>query len=119
MPPSKPVDISLSINLSLTSKPVINEGYNVTCVCTGNVGKPPAKFIFLKYRRGYILSMNYTATETSIQELADNCSYYRTSSITLQITAEDNQAIIRCVVVSTLAEENMYVESVPLDVKCK
>ncbi|CAC5388060.1 unnamed protein product [Mytilus coruscus] len=32
------------------------------------------------------------------------------------VTVEDNQAVIRCVV-SSLAEENMYVESEPLDVK--
>lgn len=94
VPPSKPDDIALLMNLALTSKPVINEGYNVTCVCTGDVGSPPEKFIFQKYRRDHVLSMNYTAIETSILELPDNCSFYRTSNITLQVTAEDNQAVI-------------------------
>lgn len=118
MSPSKPDDISLS-NLSMISKPVITEGYNVTFACSGDVGRPPAKFIFQKYRNAHILFMNNSSTSTSIQELPDNCSYYRTSNITLQIAAEDNQAVMRCVVVSTLTDENMYVETKPLDVKCK
>lgn len=92
--------------------------YNVTCVCTGDAGKPPPKLIFQKYRRDHVLSMNYTATETSIQELPEHFSYYRTSNITFMVTAADNKAFIRCAFESTLAEENMYVESEPLDVKC-
>lgn len=103
----------------MTSKQVITEGCNATFVCSGDVGRPPAKFIFHKYRRHHSLPLNYTNTSTSIQELRYNCSYYRTSNITLQVTAADNQAVIRCVVVSPLAEENMYAESEPLDVKCK
>ncbi|CAG2199625.1 unnamed protein product [Mytilus edulis] len=60
--------------------------------------------------------MNYTSTSNSILELFDNCSYYRTSNITFLLTAEDNQAVIRCVAASSLAEENLYVQSEPLDV---
>ncbi|CAC5379341.1 unnamed protein product [Mytilus coruscus] len=113
VPPSTPDNIAL---MSLTIKPVITEGNNVTCVCSGEVGKPPAKFIFQKYRRHHNLPMNYTSTSTSIQELSDNCSYYRTSYITFMLTADDNQAVIRCAVVSTIAEVNIYVDSAPFKV---
>ncbi|CAC5420446.1 unnamed protein product [Mytilus coruscus] len=115
VPPSKPDDILL-LNLEITSTPVITDGDIVSFVCTGDVGKPPEKFIFQKYRHDHILQMNYTSTNTSIQELSDNCSYYRTSYITLQVTADDNKAVIRCAVVSPMTEMSMYVESEPLEV---
>ncbi|CAC5388059.1 unnamed protein product [Mytilus coruscus] len=115
VPPSTPDSITL-MNLTIKPTLVINEGNNVTCVCSGDVGKPPAKFIFQKYRRHHSLPMNYTSTSTSIQELSDNCSYYRTSYITFMLTADDNQAVIRCALLSNLAEGNIYVESVPFEV---
>ncbi|XP_063446592.1 uncharacterized protein LOC134726125 [Mytilus trossulus] len=113
--PSKPEIIEF-LNRPLTSKPVITEGYNVTFVCSGDVGRPPAKLIFQNYRRDHILPMNYTPTSTSVHELPENCSYYRTSDITFMVTSEDNQAVIQCIVVSSLTEGNMYVELAPLEV---
>ncbi|CAG2190563.1 unnamed protein product [Mytilus edulis] len=50
-------------------------------------------------------------------EFPGNCSYYRTSNLTFQVTAEDNNAVIRCVIVSPLAEENMFVDSEQIEVK--
>ncbi|CAG2201838.1 unnamed protein product [Mytilus edulis] len=116
--PSKPEVIEF-LNRSLTSKPVITEGYNVTIVCSGDVGRPPAKFTFQKYRRDHILPMNITPTSTSVQELSENCSYYRESAFTFMVTSMDNQAVIQCNVVSSLTEENMHVELGPLEVNCE
>lgn len=118
MPPSTPDGI-LFLSLQKNSAFVITDGDSVPFVCTGDVGKPHGKFIFQKFRRGHILPINYTSTSTSIREMSDNCSYYRTSNVTLQVTADDNKAVIRCAVVSPLTEISMYVESEPLKVYCK
>ncbi|CAG2201842.1 MALT1 [Mytilus edulis] len=56
------------------------------------------------------------ATETFLSEISDNCSYYRTSNLTFQVTADDNKAIIRCVVNSSMADSDMYVETAPIEV---
>ncbi|CAC5367989.1 ALCAM [Mytilus coruscus] len=116
VPPSTPERIILSRK----STPVITEGDNVTYVCTGDVGTPPAKFIFQKFGHENVLLVNYTVTKTSTHEFSVNCSFYRTSYITFKVTADDNQTVMRCAAVSTtLAAENMYVESQPLEVNCK
>ncbi|CAC5408248.1 ALCAM [Mytilus coruscus] len=95
----------------------IAEGDNITVVCTGDVGKPPAEHIFQKYLGGHILSMTYSATKTSVLEISENCSYYRTSNLTFQVTAKDNNAVIRCVVNSSMAQSDMlYVETAPIEV---
>lgn len=103
-----------------TSTPAITDGDDVTFVCSGNVGKPPANFQFQMIRND-TLYMNYTDTNAIIKELlvSDDCSYIRTSYITFNVTAEDNQSVMRCTAVSTLSEGYMYVESEPLDVNCK
>ncbi|CAC5399305.1 unnamed protein product [Mytilus coruscus] len=111
VPPSLPDRIT-----SIKSTPVTAEGDNVTYVCTGDVRTPPANFIFQKFGHENISLVNYTATKTSTQEFPINCSFYRTSSITFMVTADDNQAVMRCAPVSTLAAENIYVESEPLEV---
>ncbi|CAG2199633.1 unnamed protein product [Mytilus edulis] len=112
--PSVP-DVFLLLNVQLKSAPAITEGDRVTFVCSGDVGRPPGKLIFQTFQRDHSLIINYAATNTSLQELQDNCSYYRTSYMTFMVTPVYNTAVIRCAVVSTLAE-NMYVESEPLDV---
>lgn len=97
----------------------IVEGDNITVICAGDVGKPSSEHIFQKYRNGTILSMNFTATETFISEISGYCSYYRTSKITFQLKAEDNNAVIRCVVNSSMVEPDMYIETAPIEVFCK
>ncbi|XP_071131772.1 uncharacterized protein [Mytilus edulis] len=94
----------------------IVEGDNITVVCTGDVGKPPAKHVFQKYRDVHTEPVNYTASATSAWEISENCSYYRESNVTFQVTAEDNNAVIRCVVESSLAEPDMFIESDPIEV---
>ncbi|VDI38613.1 Hypothetical predicted protein [Mytilus galloprovincialis] len=99
-----------------TAEQVIAEGDNITVVCTGDVGRPPAEHIFQKYLSDHTLSMTYTPTETSISEIPENCSFYRTSNITFQVTAADNNAVIRCVVISSMTDLDMYVETKPIEV---
>ncbi|CAC5408238.1 unnamed protein product [Mytilus coruscus] len=98
----------------------IAEGDNITVVCRGYVGKPPAKHVFQKYRGGNILHMTYKATETSLSKLSKNCAYCRTSKLTFQVTADDNTAVIRCAVDSLIAESDiLYLETAPIEVNCK
>lgn len=97
----------------------IAESDNITFVCAGNVGNPPTKHVFLKYLDKHKSLVNYTATETSISEISENCSYYLTSNLTYQVTAEDNKAVMRCVVDSPIAELDMYIQTEPIDVYCE
>lgn len=104
-------------NEPTTVSPSIVEGTNVTVRCSGNVGKPAGILIFKKFRKDHTPSIDYNATTTEIVEIPGNCSYYRTSYLTFHVTAEDNLAVIRCVVNSPLAEKEMYLDSEPLEVK--
>lgn len=97
----------------------IAAGDNITIICTGNVGKPPAKHVFKKYLKGQIVPMQNTISTTSISELSENCSYYRTSNLTFQVTAADNNVVIRCVVNSSMAGTDMFKETKPIQVFCK
>ncbi|CAC5399308.1 unnamed protein product [Mytilus coruscus] len=94
----------------------IVEGDNITVICTGDVGKPAAKHIFEKYINGQVVPMQDTVSATLISEMSENCSYYRTSNLTFQVTAKDNNAVIRCVVNSSMSEPDMYVETAPIEV---
>ncbi|CAC5360257.1 ALCAM [Mytilus coruscus] len=97
----------------------IVEGDNITVVCRGYVGKPPATHDFKKYLNGKMVPKQCTVTTTSTSEMPENCSYYRTSNFTFQVTAQDNKAVIRCVVNSSMEEPDMYVETEPIEVYCK
>ncbi|CAC5408231.1 unnamed protein product [Mytilus coruscus] len=107
VPPSKPENVVLirtPVDVSTTTAKAsdctstssdnekvtsgIMEGDNITVKCSGNV-----------------------------EEIPGNCSYYRTSYLTFQVTAEDNQAVIRCVVVSPLAKQDMFIDPEQLEVK--
>ncbi|CAC5406270.1 IGSF11 [Mytilus coruscus] len=117
-------DISNKATISLPEQSIptkgIAAGDNITVVCRGDVGKPPAEHVFEKYRGGHILYMQYTATETSISKISENCSYYRTSNFTFQVTALDNNTVIRCAVDSQVAHyELLYLETSPVEVYCK
>lgn len=103
-----------------TIEKVLAEGDNITVVCLGDVGKPPAEHVFQKYRDGHKIPLNYTVNKTSIVEDSENCSNYRTSDLTFQVTAEDNHAIIQCGVNSPMTGSDMlYVETAPIKVYCK
>lgn len=120
-------DVSINISygtttysLQLTTKSQgIVEGDNITIACMGEVGNPPAEHLFQKIRYGQAKPVNYIASATSKIEIFDKCSYYRLSNLTFQVTAEDNQVVIRCVVNSSMADPDMYFETEPIDVYCK
>ncbi|CAC5417226.1 unnamed protein product [Mytilus coruscus] len=95
---------------------ILKKGDNITFICTGNVGNPPGKFIWQKYKHGENPT-DYTDITTTIQEVSDMCSYNGSSTLTIQVTDEDNQAIIRCTVISPLAQPNMYIETIPMEVQ--
>ncbi|XP_071121772.1 uncharacterized protein [Mytilus edulis] len=105
----------------LNHEPSINStklqiGDKITFLCTGNVGNSPGVFIWQKYRHGENPT-NYTNITTTIQEISDMCSYNGTSTLTIQVTARDNQAIIRCIVNSSLAQPNVFIDTIPLEVQ--
>ncbi|XP_063399456.1 uncharacterized protein LOC134684110 isoform X2 [Mytilus trossulus] len=104
-----------TVNQSTTSA-IIKEGDTITCMCAGNIGKPPGKFIWQKYRHGEKIPMNYTHISTIATEVTDKCSYYGTSYLQLRVTSSDNQATIRCFIDSPLAKPYMHVEMKPIDV---
>lgn len=96
---------------------IVTEGDNITFICTGNVGKQPGRFFWQKFRNGENLPTNYTHIITTTIKGPDMCTYIGTSYLTIQVTAEDNQAIIRCVVDSSLENQHMYVETTPIEVR--
>lgn len=102
-----------------TNSQGIAEGDNITAVCTGDVGNPPAEHVFEKYFNGKIFPLKDTFITTSILNMPENCSYYRTSNLTFQVMAEDNNAVIRCIVNSSMAGTYMYIETAPIEVYCK
>ncbi|VDI77719.1 Hypothetical predicted protein [Mytilus galloprovincialis] len=110
---------SSSGNEPPTVSPTILEGNNITIRCSGNVGKPTGIFIFKKFRKDHTPPIDYNATTTETEKIPENCSYYRTSHLILAVTAEDNQAVIRCVVVSPLAGHDLYTDSEQLEVEYK
>ncbi|CAG2217949.1 unnamed protein product [Mytilus edulis] len=89
------------IHATAKSMSVMN-GDNVTFVCRGNVGKPPARFVFQKLLPGHILVNNYTNVLTKTNTVDGMCFYFGESNLSMQIINEDNQAIVRCVVDSIL-----------------
>ncbi|CAG2201836.1 unnamed protein product [Mytilus edulis] len=110
-------NISISVQgryRTTTTTQDIAEGDNITVVCTGDVGKPPVEHVFQKHLNGQIVAMQDTVTTTSISEMSENCSYYRTSNIVFKVTAFDNNAVIRCVVHSSMADPDMYIDTEPL-----
>lgn len=124
-PTPSPTDISFNSSYRTTTYSIqqtttaqnIAEGDNITVVCMGDVGNPPAEYFFQKYRSDHTLFMNYTATASNISEIAENCSSYRISSFTFQVTAKDNNASIRCVVNSSMPEfDELYKETAPIEV---
>ncbi|XP_063398437.1 uncharacterized protein LOC134683209 isoform X2 [Mytilus trossulus] len=95
---------------------ILQIGDEITFICSGNVGNPPGVFIWQKYRHGENPT-NYTNITTTIQELSDICSYNGTSTLKIHVTDEDNQAIIRCSLNSTLAQPSVYTDTKPLEVQ--
>ncbi|XP_052069145.1 leucine-rich repeats and immunoglobulin-like domains protein 1 [Mytilus californianus] len=92
------------------------EGENVTFNCSGDVGRPPGIFLWqaILHEKQMPLFSN-----TSLNEIPQLCSYNGISVLNLQVTAEDNQARIRCKVQSGVSDDALYVESERLNVYFK
>jgi hypothetical protein len=88
-------------------------------VCKGNVGKPPAKFIWKKLRHGEQSPIIYSDDSTTSTEIAGNCTFYGTSNLTIQLTDLDNKAKIQCVEESKLSSESLTIETESITVYCK
>ncbi|CAC5399957.1 unnamed protein product [Mytilus coruscus] len=98
-----------SNNMDIKHQPVIFvEGENVTFNCSGNVGRPPGIILWqtiLPEKQMPLFS------NTSLDELPQLCSYNGISLLDLQVTAEVNQARIRCIVQSGISDDGLYAES--------
>jgi hypothetical protein len=88
-------------------------------VCKGNVGKPPGKFIWKKLRHQEQRPIIYSDVSTTSTEIPDNCTFYGTSNLTIQLTELDNKAKIQCVEESNLSSENFTIETESITVYCK
>lgn len=116
--PNTTLSYNKTVQKAKKEKSIIEDD-NITFKCSGNVGKPAAIFIFQKFLEGHIQPTTYDVTTSTLEEIPRNCSYYRTSYLTFQVTAKDNNAVIRCVILLPFAEENMFVDSEQIEVKCK
>ncbi|CAG2235738.1 unnamed protein product [Mytilus edulis] len=121
--PDKP-QLTVMVNRSTTltqihatakSMSVMN-GDNVTFVCRGNVGKPPARFVFQQFLPGHILVNNYTNVLTKTSTVDGMCFYFGESNLSMQIINEDNQAIVRCIVSSILLKQTLHVDSPQIEI---
>lgn len=92
------------------------EGDNITFKCDGGVGRPKGKFMWQKIYSSE-QSFNYTSRPT--ETIPENCTYSGTSNLTIQVTAEDNHAKIRCIVESDVSKVKMFADSEPLLIYCK
>ncbi|VDI57910.1 Hypothetical predicted protein [Mytilus galloprovincialis] len=90
------------------------EGDNITFICEGDVGRPEGKFEWQKmYANNEELTYSNTLTET----IPESCSFDGNSTLTLQVTGDDNQAIIRCIVKSEVSQVFLYEDSEPLRIQ--
>ena len=97
----------------------IEDGQYVSFVCKGNVGKPPAKFIWKKIRHGEQSPIIYSDVSTTSTEILGNCAFNGTSNLTIQLTELDNKAKIQCAEESNLSSESLTIETESITVYCK
>lgn len=92
------------------------EGDNITFTCTGNVGNPEGTFVWHKM---YYSRTIFNYSDVSTESIPESCSFNGTSNLTIQMTANDNKAKIRCIVQSEVSGVSVYTDSQPLQVYCK
>jgi hypothetical protein len=97
----------------------VEDGQYVSFMCNGNVGKPPAKFIWKKLRHGEQSPIIYSDVSTTSTEILGNCAFNGTSNLTIQLTYLDNQAKIQRVEESNLSSESLTIETESITVHCK
>lgn len=93
-----------------------NEGDNVTFVCVADVGRPQGRFIWQILISAEI-TRNFTNVSTDTRPKL--CSYEGNSTLTIQVTGADNQAIVRCFIETDVSTVTMYADSTPLLIYCK
>lgn len=105
-----------STNISST---FYREGDTVRFTCTGDIGKPPGKFIWQATLLEQKQLITYSNETTNFEPIPDICSFRGTSNLTIKISADHFLAIIRCFEESQASLPEMYLETIPLDVHCK
>ncbi|CAC5425224.1 unnamed protein product [Mytilus coruscus] len=98
------------------SVPSFREGDTVKFTCTGNIGKPPGRFVWQIIPQQGEPIVYSNETTVVVDQIPDICSYRGTSNLTVQITADHFKAKVRCFEESTAEVEGMFVETEPLDV---
>ncbi|CAC5357739.1 CNTN6 [Mytilus coruscus] len=87
------------------------EGDNITFMCEGDVGRPKGRFLWQKI---FSSDGKFNYSNISTDTIPEFCSYDGNSTLTIQVTGDDNQARIRCVVKSELPNGTRHVDSEPL-----
>lgn len=108
-----------SLREGLTFMKSLLEGDILMFTCTGNIGKPPGKLRLQKIYPQDTRSVTYANSTTHIEEIRSRCTFKGTTNLTLQISADDSEAKIRCVEESQANVPGMYLETEQLDVHCE
>ncbi|XP_071181282.1 basal cell adhesion molecule-like [Mytilus edulis] len=103
----------LTTEKSVTS---FREGDTVKFICTGNIGKPPGRFVWQIIPQQGEPVVYSNETTFAIDQTPAICSYRGTSNLTVQIAADHFKAKVRCFEESLNDVLGMYVETEPLDV---
>lgn len=104
---------------TVKSVSIFREGDIVQFTCTGNIGKPPGRFVWQTIPQQGQPIVYSNETTGVIDWIPDICSYGGTSNLTVQITADHFKAKVRCFEESLADVKGMFVETEPLDVYCK
>ncbi|CAC5411553.1 CADM3 [Mytilus coruscus] len=96
--------------------PSFREGETVQFTCTGNIGKPPGRFVWqiIPQQEEPIVYSNETTMV--VDQIPDICSYRGISNLTVQITADHFKAKVRCFEESQADVLGMFVETELLNV---
>lgn len=108
-----------SIQFTEKSVSSFREGDTVQFTCTGNIGKPPGKFVWqiIPQTGEPIVYSNETTVDVDL--IPALCSVRGNSNLTVQISVDHSKAKLRCYEESQADVLGMFVETDPLDVLCK
>ncbi|XP_076105873.1 uncharacterized protein LOC143074208 [Mytilus galloprovincialis] len=98
------------------SVPSFREGETIQFTCTGNIGKPPGRFVWQiipQHGEPIVYSNETTVVVDQIPEL---CSFRGISNLKVEISADHVKAKFRCYEESQADVLGMFVETEPLDV---
>ncbi|CAC5411552.1 unnamed protein product [Mytilus coruscus] len=98
------------------SVPSFREGETVQFTCTGNIGKPPGRFVWLIIPQQEEPIVYSNETTVVVDQIPGICSYRGISNLTVQITADHFKAKVRCFEESQADVLGMFVETKPLNV---